>query len=61
MSEGKVVVMIGNLSDGFTPVGPFDSWDEGAAWSDRYCHGQSWVMPVLTPEDALRDLREVYP
>lgn len=55
----KVVVMCGNLSDGFTPVGPFDSWDEAAEWAEKYTRSMAWVMTMLGPDEALKDLEEV--
>jgi len=45
------IVMIGNLSEGWIPVGPFDTWEDACAWADENI-GQSdtWVMSVYSPE-----------
>lgn len=44
------VAVIGNLSDGFNVVGPFDSFDDAEEWCDKFATGQpSWVMPLKSP------------
>lgn len=58
MLEGVCVVMIGNMSDGFSAVGPFKSWDAACEWSDKHCGGLAWVMTLGSPEAALKDLEE---
>lgn len=57
-AKRKCMVMMGNLSDGYTPVGPFDSWDAAAEWADKYTRSMAWVMTMLLPEEALKDLED---
>ncbi len=44
--EPKAVAIIGNFSDGFKTVGPFDDFDQAAEWAE----GQdSWITNIHTP------------
>jgi hypothetical protein len=43
------ILVLGNLSDGYTFVGPFDSFDE-AAEADKNYSQMSWVATLTTPE-----------
>ena len=45
----KCVIVYGNLSDGFTFVGPFDSFDD----ADEYTQGTStgfWIATLEQPD-----------
>ena len=38
-----VIVLVGNVSDGFTPYGPYADFDEAiAAWDGEEC----WIMEL---------------
>lgn len=51
--DGKCIVIVGNLSDGFKAVGPFESFDDGAEWADKLVlTAQTWVMTVVSKEEA---------
>lgn len=49
MSPKKGVVLVGNLSDGFTAYGPYDSFDEACAAHENE---ESWVMTLEPPKPA---------
>lgn len=46
------IAMMGNLNDGFTPVGPFQDFDAAAEWSEQHLGGQGWIMEMVSPEKA---------
>lgn len=49
---GMVVYMIGNLSEGFRPVGPFASYSEASDWADDNPNTvgiTGWMMEVFPP------------
>ncbi len=43
----KCVVMVGNLNDGYMPVGPFESFD--AADEAFPSATNTWIMTLFTP------------
>ena len=43
--ENKAVLLVGNPSQGWTVVGPFDTWDDAAEASYHY-HQTTWVMEL---------------
>lgn len=48
--EPMAVALYGNVSEGFTAVGPFPDFDSAAAW----CEGRpldGWVMTLTAPEE----------
>lgn len=51
MNDLKYILVKGNLSDGFTFIGPFDSFDEAAFCQDAV-RGYSWVASLHEPEKA---------
>jgi hypothetical protein len=51
MDEFKGIVMVGNMSDGWIPVGPFDTWEDACWWADNnIAETNTWVMSVYSPE-----------
>jgi len=45
--NGKVILMIGGLTEGYIPFGPFDSYDEAFSYADSepfIAANPSWVM-----------------
>lgn len=40
------VVFIGNPIDGAAVWGPFDNWDEAAAWALRETNDTWWIAPL---------------
>ncbi len=44
----KAAAVIGNLSDGFQIIGPFDDFDEAAEWAEG--KGESWITNIATPD-----------
>lgn len=46
--DAKVVVIIGNLSDGFRVVGPFEDLSQAADWATG---AESWVMSLEDPSE----------
>ena len=42
------VVIAGNLSDGFSVIGPFASFDEAADWCER-CDAITWIATLEDP------------
>ena len=50
----KYIVMVGNLSEGYMPIGPFDDWDEAAAAFDG---AYSWMMTIHTHSEYLHYMR----
>lgn len=49
----STIVMVGNIGDGYTPVGPFESFDAAAAWCDSMGLStlSSWVMTLVDPSN----------
>jgi hypothetical protein len=50
----SAIILVGNISDGFSAVGPFATFDAAAAWSesnDQLKQG-TWIMPLEPPADA---------
>lgn len=45
-TNGMGVVLVGNLSDGFTVVGPFAELEEALVWSESV---DSWCMTMVSP------------
>jgi len=52
MDNGPAVVMLGNLTEGYKPVGPFDSWDAASEWADERGLSvlDSWITGLVRPE-----------
>lgn len=49
-----VVVLMGDLSDGYTPVGPFETPDAAFEWLDKNNKDHwplGWVMPLVPQKD----------
>lgn len=48
----KAVVMVGNISDGWVSVGPFDSWEDACEWADKsIAESMTWIETVYSPEE----------
>lgn len=48
----KFVAILGNLSDGFQVVGPFNSFAAAADWSTRYNQNfGDWIVSMESPEE----------
>ena len=50
--DKPAVAIIGNLSDGFKVVGPFENFDAAAEFAEGH---QSWITQILTPEEFLEE------
>ena len=48
--NGRCIVVVGNMSDGFTFHGPFDNFDEAAEWAMD--ETESWVATLYPPEES---------
>lgn len=50
-AEETYVIMIGDMSTGYRPVGPFDSFDDAQAWAQEYIGTKenTWVMHLCHP------------
>ncbi len=46
----KCILVIGNLSDGFKFVGPFETFEDACAYSERV-DTDSWVATLEEDED----------
>lgn len=42
------VFMLGNISEGYKAVGPFEDFDTACEWGEGY-HG--WIMELNHPDD----------
>jgi|TARA_R100001530_G_scaffold31868_3_gene25040 hypothetical protein len=40
------VVLVGNISDGFSAYGPFDSFDSASLYADKF-NEMSWIMEMV--------------
>jgi len=48
------IVLIGNISDGYTAVGPFENFDDGADWADQDEEAVikgSWIISLQPPKE----------
>jgi hypothetical protein len=45
LAEDTCIAVMGNFSDGFEFVGPFDTFAEGAAWADKQ-EPMSWIATL---------------
>jgi hypothetical protein len=48
-AKGKAIVIVGNLSEGFTAVGPFEDM-EAALSSDAASGPDTWCMTLVEPK-----------
>lgn len=39
--SNKAIALCGNISEGYEAVGPFDSWDDAARWTEK------WSVEIL--------------
>ncbi len=54
--EGKAVIIVGNITEGYEIVGPFDTWDEAAQF-DATCadpeynpkNHTTWIVTLTEP------------
>lgn len=46
------VVIVGNLSDGFTVFGPYDSFDEALEGCTEFQYTETWVTELHEPVDS---------
>jgi ribosomal protein S27AE len=46
----KAVILRGNFSDGYTVIGPFDSFDAAATYDDYALGGGGWIAGIEAPE-----------
>lgn len=49
--EEKVVILVGNLTEGFDVIGPFNSFDEAADFDNVMFDGSGWIMPLTDKDD----------
>jgi hypothetical protein len=42
----KAVLVVGNLVEGFKFIGPFDSFNDAAAYDELHYGGVSWVAEL---------------
>jgi hypothetical protein len=42
----KAVLVVGNLVEGFKFIGPFDSFNDAAAYNELHYGGVSWVAEL---------------
>ena len=51
-AEGKMLVMLGNISEGFIAVGPFEDCEQGFLFADTQCETDEYsYLTVYSPED----------
>jgi hypothetical protein len=44
------IVLVGNLSEGYTAHGPFDCHDDAAEWASKhYLPHYDWIMTIFQP------------
>ena len=51
-SVTPAVVIVGNLSDGFTVYGPYESFDEAVAGCAEFQDAETWVTGLYNPVDS---------
>lgn len=50
------IIMAGNLNEGWTPIGPFDTWEDAAFYADTVLDqnvpipADTWIMTLTPPE-----------
>jgi len=44
----KYIVVAGNINEGFSFIGPFDSWDEADLYAANM-NTQTWVSEITVP------------
>ena len=54
----KYIAMFGNLSEGYLPVGPFDSFDDACDWAYRNANRENWIMEVTEPSEYKPEMLE---
>ena len=55
-AEGKMLVLLGHLSDGLIAVGPFEEDEEGYRFVDKQCEADEYsFLTVYSPEDFVPD------
>ena len=54
MNNDKAVFVRVNLSDGFTFIGPFDSFDDAAFSIDRM-DGETWIATLYAPTETVKE------
>ena len=50
-----VIVIRGNLTEGFTYHGPFASFDDATFWDDYVGNGDGWIASLHNPMPSPRD------
>ncbi len=50
--DERCVVLVGNLSDGFHVVGPFEDFDDATEWARD---PDTWIMTLESPEKKEED------
>ena len=48
--SNKAIALCGNISEGYEAVGPFDSWDDAARWTEKWSV-ESWILTLITPRE----------
>ena len=48
MTKGKAIVLVGNPSEGYVAVGPFESMEDALS-SDAAAEPDSWAMSLIGP------------
>ena len=51
--DGQFIIMQGNLNEGFTAYGPYDTFDDADEASEG---AEVWIMSLGTPDDAEKGL-----
>jgi hypothetical protein len=52
----KAIIMQGNLSEGYRPVGPFVSFAEASSFDADVLGGGNWILIMRSSEDVLEAL-----
>ena len=51
-AEGKMLVMLGTISEGFIAVGPFEDCEQGFYFAETQCETDEYsYLTVYSPED----------
>ena len=50
--NSPAVVIVGNLSDGFTVYGPYESFDDATEGCAEFQEAETWVTGLYEPVDS---------
>lgn len=53
---GLHIVMMGNVFDGVTPVGPFLNWDDAHSWAEENSDQEWWVASLKSTDSFSEDV-----